>query len=373
MRLRQTLIVALVVSIVACQSNTKNPEKETASETSEHSFAFPDSLSARRISFVLKLREIIADKYWSDFGTKRTEGTFIYFNGASSEIFFPKEKVLSKLEDYKTFSEDYVLSARTDTLSYHFELMVSFDSLDADKFYFDNPVQQFLSVEETNEYIPSISSTEMWSNLVIHEMFHHFQYNNPSFREYAKSDIGRIPYDVRNLRKLCEEDADFRAWVQKENDLLMHAVEAENDSSVVKHIEAFLNQRAGRIEAYSEQHPFLDQVESYYVLQEGSARYVEYKCIQVLNEYAANPDSLAVLEDPRYNSLKEFADVDLTADDFSWLTYAAPETYHYALGFNQMRLLDKLGVAYKENLLDTPQKALHAYLEEYLKEHESRP
>ena len=34
--------------------------------------------------------------------------------------------------------------------------------------------------------------------------------------------------------------------------------------------------------------------------------------------------------------------------------------------FNIMRLLDKLGVDYKENIINTPETGLHKYLEKYM-------
>ena len=354
------------MSMIGCQPNHKKTGKDTSSKISENAFKLPDSLSARRISFVLKLRDHVAQKYWEGFANKRSEGTFIYFNKESSEIFFPTKRVLNKIENYETYSEDYVISPRTDSIPYHFELMITFDKSQVDRFYYDHPVQQFLSVEETTEFIPSIISTEAWATLVIHEMFHHFQYNNLTFREYAKSNIGSIPYDIRNLQQLCEDNSDFLALVQQENDQLMDAISAQKDSSLIAHIESYLNNRKHRIKAYKEQHPFMDVVESYYILQEGSARYIEYQCANVLSEFATKPDSINIIDDPRFNFFREFVNFDVTDENFSWLTYAGPTTYHYSIGFNQMRLLDKLGVKYKENLFNNPSKALHKYLEEYL-------
>ena len=216
-----TLILVLTICALACQRNNDSKDKITT----ENSFELPDSLSSKRISFILDLKEVVADKYWEDFGENKVEGTFIYFNNDTSEVFFPSSQVLQRLDDYDEFSSDYVVSTRTDSVPYHFELMISFDDSDSTKLFFDHPVQQFLSVEETNDYIPSVRSTEMWSTMVIHEMFHHFQYNNASFKVYAKDVIGVLPYDIRDLIRLCQENEHFLDLIQKENGLILKAIE----------------------------------------------------------------------------------------------------------------------------------------------------
>lgn len=327
-------------------------------------FIFPDSLSARRIAFVLQIRQQVASKFWEGFADKRTEGPFIYFNGNNSEIFFPDSQVLSKIESYEKFSSDYIITGRTDTIPYHFELMISFDEDDSSKIYFEHPVQQFLSVEETSTYIPSVTTTEMWTTMVIHEMFHHFQFNNPTYFAYAKSEIGNLPFDIRHLKQLCEDDDNFLSLVQIENDLLLSAI-SENDSVKRKAIiEDYLSARENRVNQYSPAYPLLEKVEAFYCLQEGSARYAEYQSMKILNEMATQTDSLWIKDDPRFKNQYEFNDIALTSEAFNYLISAGPNTYPYAIGFNQMRLLDQLGVDYKGELLDKPKKPFHVYLEE---------
>ncbi|MBD0831582.1 hypothetical protein [Aestuariibaculum sediminum] len=357
----------VLLTFTGCISNNKNPNKENNRFT--ETFKFPDSISAKRISFVLDLRNRLAEKYWHDFANKKAEGTFIYFNGTCSEIFFPSKQVLNKLKTYKTFSEDYVLSPRTDSIPYHFELMIAFDSSQADKFYFKHPVQQFLSVEEIGAFIPSIKSTEMWATLVIHEMFHHFQYNNLNFKNYAES-IASLNYDIRNLIKLGLDDPDFSSAIQKENELLLKAIDANNEMSIIQNITTYFNERKKRLEAYKSEHPLMEKVENFYTLQEGSARYMEYQCAKELSEFAINqPDSLTLTNDPKFNSFKAFENISLNHHEFSWMTYADASTYHYAIGFNLMRLFDKLGINYKKNLFDNSGYNLHFYLESYLKKY----
>lgn len=358
------LLGVTVIGVVFLACETK--KKDTHTVNSPQVFELPDSLSSRRISFALNLRELVAEQYWKAFNDREVEGAFNYFNGDKSEIFFPSTQVLGKLKNYKKYSPDYISGPRTDSIPYHFELMISFDSIDSSKIYFDHPVQQFLSVEETGDYIPSVKSSEMWTTMVLHEMFHHFQYNNPTFKSYAKQQISSLPYDIRDLRKLCQEDQSYFDMIQLENDYLLKAISEEDTDNRNLLVNSYLQARSLRIERYREEHPYLEKVENYYSIQEGSARYMEYKSMKVLNVLAnqANPPKIAA--DSLFHFYREFKEFDLNKEAFSYLTYAGPSDYHYALGFNQMRLLDVLDVHYKQTLLSKPEKALYLYLLEYM-------
>lgn len=349
--------------IWACQPSVESNVELT--DAALHTYDFPDSLSARRISFVLAIRKRLAEKYWPEFGLKRSEGPFIYFNDSLSEVFFPNPQVLERLERYQSYSEDYVLSPRTDTLPYHFELMLSLDSSDRDRLYYNNPVQQFLSPEQTAQYIPYIESTEFWTTLVIHEMFHHFQYNHEGFMAYSKASIAGLPIDIRNLQALANEDSLYYASIRNENTALLQALAASDIDSLHSHAQKFMQWRKQRIESYQVDYPDLEKVENYYFIQEGSARYMEYLCIQELAALAKEEKPMAIADDPYFQNYQGFEEVGLESENFSWLSYEHPSTYHYALGFNLMRLLDRLEVPYHESLLHNPGKDLTAYLEGY--------
>jgi hypothetical protein len=197
-------------------------------------------------------------------------------------------------------------------------------------------------------------------------MFHHYQYNNDNYKEYAKSKIGELAFNPNNLISICHEDEDFLTMIQKENDYLMKAIEDADTGRRDSIISTYLQKRQGRIQRYGEAYPDLEQVEDFYVIQEGSARYIEYKSMFILSGYANNSDSVVILNDPMFKSFVEFKEIDLTNPAFSYLTYAAPSDYYYSIGFNTMRLLDELRVEYKSHLLNNPAKGLHQYLEEYI-------
>ena len=365
MNIKLLLIAGICILTTACQNQKNDSHASFESKKSENQFGLPDSLSTRRISFVLDLKKSVAESTWSDFGAKNNEGTLIYFDADWSEVFFPGSEVVNKLHKPKKHSDNYWLTKRTDSIPYHMEVMISFNEEDSLEFFFKNPVEQYSSVEEIGKHIP-VESTEMWATMVVHEMFHHFQYNNSKYVKYAETVIGVLPFDSRNLVALCQEDKQFLSMIRNENDILMTALAEEDKVACDSLVSAYLKTRNKRITKYNKEHPHLEQVENYYIIQEGSARYIEYKSMFTLNSYFNNPDAPVILNDPKFINYTEFEEIDLKSDAFNYLVYAGATDYHYTIGFNTMRLLDKLQFEYKKNLLDQPEKGLHEYLEDYI-------
>ncbi|WP_445385790.1 hypothetical protein ACT6NV_03015 [Robiginitalea sp. IMCC44478] len=366
MKIKLLLLAGVCILTTACQNQKNNSQTRIESNTSENQFDLPDSLSTRRISFVLNLKKAVAESSWSDFGTKNNEGTLIYFDSNWSEIFFPDSYVIEKLREGKKHSDNYWLLERTDSIPYHMEVMISFNEEDSSEFFFKNPVEQYSSVEEIGKYIPSVETTEMWATMVIHEMFHHYQYNNKNYRKYADSVIAILPFDSRNLVALCQEDEQFLTLIQGENKILMKALSEGNKDNRNSLITSYLDQREKRITKYGADYPLLERVEDYYVIQEGSARYIEYKSMFVLKNYFNNSEAPTILNDQKFNSFSEFEEIDLESSAFNYLVYAGPTDYHYTIGFNIMRLLDELKIEYKKELLNNPEKGLHQYLKDYI-------
>lgn len=359
------LITVFIFALNACQSSgPPSPANDTTAKQKEEKL--PDRLSARRVSFALDLKEKVAAQAWPDFAKLRNEGTLVYFDSNSAEVFFADSLILSKLDDYSKYSVDYLQARINSPLPYHMEVMISFDESDSAEYFYKNAVEQYSSVEEIGQFIPSVESTEMWATMVVHEMFHHFQYNILAFRTYAENEIGILPFNVGHMIGLCREDGDFLKLIQQENKLLMEALATENLGEVDALIQTFLSAREARMERYGAELPHLEKVEDYYVIQEGSARYIEYETMFILSDYAKAADAPLVANDSKFKAYQEFEEIDLNDPVFNYLVYPGATDYHYTLGFTMMRLLDKLQVAYKESLLNNPQKGLHRYLEEYL-------
>lgn len=76
----------------------------------------PDSLSSRRIEFVLRLRDSVAERGWPGFNRRPVEGPFAYFSGDLSEIYFADTLLLSKVYSYARHGDFYALAPRTDPI-----------------------------------------------------------------------------------------------------------------------------------------------------------------------------------------------------------------------------------------------------------------
>ncbi len=350
------VFTALVAS--GCQATTNDSLAKALSAD------LPDRLSTHRVEFALDLKTDTAKHSWPELGIKTNEGTLIYYDGEQSEVFFADSQVSTRLTPTHKYSDNYWVTDRLDEWPMHMEVMISFNEADGDKYFYHNPVEQYSSVEEVGKTIGSVETTEMWATMVVHEMFHHFQYNTPEWVAYAKSTIGTLPYDIRNLVALANEDSDFLKMVQLENHMLLQAI-GESDPGVRDDwVTIYLASRQARINKYKAEHPHLEQVENYYTIQEGSARYIEYQSMFVLNSRSQEASSPIVKGDPRFKAYSEFKTISLDSDEFNYLVYAGPTDYHYTIGFNTMRLLDVLGVEYKKTLLKTPEKALYQYLKD---------
>lgn len=97
------MLLTAVFGVLLCTSCQELFKKETQ-PTQTAQLLLPDSLSARRIQFVLDMRQEVARNDWSAFGEKVVEGPFIYFNQDHSEVFFPNDQVLNSLEKTTSFS-----------------------------------------------------------------------------------------------------------------------------------------------------------------------------------------------------------------------------------------------------------------------------
>lgn len=351
------LLVAAILLVSSC-ANLGQEEKAKAG------YILPDSLSTKRMQFVLKLKSATALKSWKTFAEKEVEGPFIYYNQDVSEVFFPNDLLHDRLSGLNCVSNDYCVSKRVDTIPYHFNLMLSLDSADMDKYYYRNGVMQFIRVEEVEQFIPTVKTTELWSTMVIHELFHQFEFNHKEMLDYADS-LSRLPYDIRNLVGLMYESEDFRERVKAENNLLRDAISDPSDRGKRRILKEYLQRREARLMAYAEVIPGIEAIEDFYKMHEGCARYLEYRSMLELHNAPVKDEYSPLLQtDPKFMKFEEFRDFSLENENFRWLEIVGKQDYHYGLGFNLVRCLDALGVDFKDDLFEHPERSLDAILEE---------
>ena len=99
---------------------------------------------------------------------------------------------------------------------------------------------------------------------------------------------------------------------------------------------------------------------------EGSARYMEYKGMKVMEQWSKSEHKPSIQKYSLFHSHKDFQKIVLEQPDFEYLIYAGPNTYHNAIGFNILRILEQFGVPFQEKILTQPERGLHLYLEDYI-------
>lgn len=148
----------------------------------------------------------------------------------------------------------------------------------------------------------------MWSTVIIREMFHHYLFNAPAYRAYANK-IRSLGYDSRDLKKLAQRNPDILRMMNRENGLLMNAI--ENADSRDRLVRDDLSEREERIGRSSAPSPHFEKVENYYIKQEGSIRYAEYPSNLAMNRFLKGGFDIRVKKDPLFSDFEDFRNFSL--------------------------------------------------------------
>ncbi len=180
--------------------------------------------------------------------------------------------------------------------------------------------------------------------MIMHEYFHGFQMKHPAFLEYYEEAVLNFP-SQDTLKRIYTNNDWFRRSVDRENDLLLEALNSTGREEILAASDAFFRQRAARREQTGRLLNFdPTALEQLYETMEGTARYVEYALSGELG-----------LNDP-------------ASDMPAWLYRTDRTTWYYASGFNLTRLLDKLNTAYRSRLFEEKGLSLERLLREGMQE-----
>jgi len=320
-------------------------------------------LIADRIDFVIDLKKQTGDKAWSNFSAKAHEGPLFYFDDTKTHIFFADDLVKEQLSLDSNLNSYFTLEKRFDSIPFHMEVQIEFDKKTAKPLLLNNPIEFCSSPEETQKIIPSVTSTEMWSTMVIHEMFHHFQFNNETYKEYMKQ-ISELDINNRDLQNLIATDSVFTKHIETENEILLKLLNTSNTDSIHSQINNFLNLRKIRRDTYTKQYANFVTIEDAFEKMEGSARFIEYQSMLKMKQWATSENQLQIANDSLFNNYTEFKNFNLLNEDFEYLQTVSYD-YYYTLGFNLIRVLTKLNIDYQERIFNNPNKSLTTILTEY--------
>lgn len=344
--MRYLILLLFIMAVVSCK---KSEDKK--------------DIVSKRIDFIINLKKLTGKKSWKEFSKKGNEGTIFYFHDNKTHVFFEDEVVKKHLLLNRKQNEYFTLEKRYDSIPFHMEVQIEFDSIKAQPLLLNHPIEFCSSPEETQKIIPSVNSIEVWSTMVIHEMFHHFQFNNTKFRDYMKY-ISELGYDNRDLLKIIELDSEFKQEVLSENKLLLKILNTNSNDSISNYITNFLKLRKVRRNRYSKKNIHFTKVEDAFEKMEGSARYIEYQTMLKMKEISNSKKQLTIKNDSLFNNYKDFKNFDISNEEFQYL-YTISYDYYYTLGFNLIRVFDKLKIRYQEDIFNSPSKSLTDILTEY--------
>ncbi|WP_157578531.1 hypothetical protein [Pontibacter roseus] len=320
----------------------------------------PNQLVFDRIAYVYGLKPPIAKDIWPGFDEKQYDVPLIYYTDSSSFIANPSSRFLETHKPALVFQNGdlkvYKTSTRLDSIPFHMAVNFTFGDSSA----YDNyaPFMHCSSLEETRKVVKDVTSTEVWVTMVVHEYFHGFQFQHKGYLDYFVDSVAT--FQKHKLKGLYNDHAWFKASIDRENSLLLHALEAKNREETKRLISAFFEERKKRRHETSQKLNLdIDASEKTYETLEGTARYVEQKLYERFPH--KRPNVTLQKSDSAYQAYKSFKDYKLEKDEWLYLTTKTP-SYFYATGFNMTRILDKLGVRYKNQLFKQHNLALEDIL-----------
>lgn len=330
--MNKTLFIILTIFFLSCKGKQKNNEQKIFD----------------RIEFVYNLKQTIDKDTWGSFNNKEFDVPLIYFTDTSSYIANPTEKFLNSFKSDLVFQNDqikiYKSEIRVDSLPFHMETSITLGD-PTDDYSYHSPFMNCSSYEDVYKAIPDVSSTEEWATMIIHEYFHGFQYKHKSFVKYFENEIAQIPED--SLRSVYKNNAWFKESIDKENQLLLKALDENDSINTKKLIGDFFSLRNKRRDKVSEKLKWdILKYEKCYETMEGTARYVEYSLYKLFAKKEA--DSKLAKSDSSFRNFEKFRNYEIKKDE--WLYLTEKTKYFYAIGFNMARLLDKLKIDYKSLL-----------------------
>ncbi|WP_139237251.1 hypothetical protein [Pontibacter akesuensis] len=327
-------LLLLVISALACRKVPESIDQKIFS----------------RIEYVYSLKPTIASDIWPDFNKSRYDVPLIYYTDTSSLVANPTKRFLNSYNPKLVYQNGgiriYKVSERIDNIPFH--MATGFTMGDSSAYDNYTPFVHSSGYEETRKVVQDISSTEEWVTMVIHEYFHGFQYKHDEYLRSLAQNIFSVPQD--SLRDIYRNNEWFKEKVDRENELLLLALETESRTKIDSLISTFLKLRKQRRKETKQRLGFdIESYEKTYETMEGTARYVEQKLYERFSDKL--PDSKLISSDTSYHSYSYFKDYELDKEEWLYLP-SKSAVYYYATGFNMARLLDKLKVKYKERLFN---------------------
>lgn len=315
-----------------------------------------DCVACERINNFIKSKEFISNNVWKGMNTEAHIRPLLYFTDSSTYIAFGSDKRFKKynyelLECGPGFS--LLKLPRMDTQPFHMENNMNFKDTSSLNYY--QPMMFCSDVETLIKIEPDFDKTEDWLQLVMHEYFHSFQFSHKATINYLAETI-QISADT--LDKIYVQNAWFRESLEKENTALLNAIRVTDGDSIQFYIDEFLQTRHKRRIKYESLYKMnLSIMENFWETIEGTARYAEYYMAGNFNQFANETKNQC---DSLFRNFKDYADMLNYENEKEFIERTKMmQAYYYVTGFNLCRLMDKIGINYKNDLFNNPSEGLY--------------
>ena len=303
-----------------------------------------------RLDYFFALKKKTAEAYWPGFDAKLLYGPMIFYSNAGTYVINPNKKLKERLkytEVKNCLRHGFIgkVVGMIDTT--HFNMQVDYDEEDSTALHFFNAVASVSDIGIARIFVPKINNIEEWMGMILHESFHLYQTSFPAFKEYQNSTQKVFSRDT--LLFFYEHEDWYKDAINKEYDLLLHALDSKDQQKTVVYIENFLNSRDQRFKKISLKYGVdVRALEDMLERSEGVARYMEYCMKRVVKDIPFIPR--LQLTDTLYH-FGEYARYDMEPDPFM---NKPGKQYFYAIGLNLARLLESRHInftnMYRDNI-----------------------
>lgn len=314
-----------------------------------------ESIIFNRIESLLQAKKEVMDNAWPLASDTVFNIPLIYFTDTTSYVANPPQRFIQQFKPEIKFQSTnlkiYKTTSRIDDLPFHMETWIS----DVETAYnYNFPFGEVSGLEETRKIIPDLP-LEAWSGMILHEVFHGYQFRYPAFWKHAYDT--KIIYKAINdsLQSYYDKHPWYKKAVDEENKLILEAIEQKDKKQRRILIDKmFVVRGERRKQVLDKFNRSIDFYEKSFETMEGTARYIEAAVIR-------NFSTMQLSERLKKSDTNSMINGPSSDPEWAYKTNVS-QRYTYAIGYNMARLLDALKVSYKTELFKTPDLTLEDLL-----------
>ena len=355
--MKNHLAILLLLTLLSCADTAKH---EAAHES------LMDQSNFRHLNYLITIKNEVAQKHWPDFAKNDFNAPAVYYSRENAFVLNPNEHIrkITNRPQELTFNKVPVIElpeSYTDTTSLRFNNGITSDST---AFNYMQPVLFFQSYELTKKFIPDLVDLQDWSIMVIHELFHSYEWSIPEALEYTKAVQKHMPGGPDKFLGSFHNDLEwYKESVKQENDLLK-AIWIDG-ADLIQNLNKYDSLRNQRIERIKREYDVDIRIaEDFEITIEGQARYFESLVKRYLSEN--DPEAPFLTQEDKEGITNMFKGYEVAKDRNLFNIYN--NRYYYVVGYNISMILEKYNIDFKKSIF-REQQNIHHYLEELKKVH----